>query len=56
MAEHEADSNMLPSAAHVRSYSTWAKGGWGMVMTGEADEEYLAKAYGTATEHHRQAT
>lgn len=50
MAEHEATREMLPSSDHVRSYSAWAEGGWGMVMTGEAHtKETLAETY--MTEH-----
>jgi 2,4-dienoyl-CoA reductase-like NADH-dependent reductase (Old Yellow Enzyme family) len=34
MAENMADKNGLPHQKFRTPYSVWAKGGWGMVLTG----------------------
>lgn len=34
MAEALADKEKLPNERHRRPYVEWAKGGWGMVLTG----------------------
>ncbi|KAF7529940.1 hypothetical protein G7054_g9696 [Neopestalotiopsis clavispora] len=43
MAENMADKNGLPHQKFRTPYSVWAKGGWGMVLTGnvEVDRRYL---------------
>ncbi|ETS73554.1 hypothetical protein PFICI_14500 [Pestalotiopsis fici W106-1] len=43
MAENLADKNSLPNQKFRAPYKVWAKGGWGMVLTGnvEVDKRYL---------------
>ncbi|KAM5347797.1 hypothetical protein ACJ41O_007621 [Fusarium nematophilum] len=42
-AESLADKNFLPTPALVAAYQQWAKGGWGIVLTGnvQVDPRYL---------------
>lgn len=54
MVEYEVDSNMFLSVVYVCLYLIWVKGGWGMVMIGEVDEEYLVKVYGIVIEYYCQ--
>ncbi|KAK7942808.1 uncharacterized protein PG986_011921 [Apiospora aurea] len=39
LAEGLADKDALPSKATNAVYSEWAKGGWGLVLTGNVDVE-----------------
>ncbi|KAF4547883.1 NADH-dependent flavin oxidoreductase-like protein 3 [Elsinoe fawcettii] len=43
MAENLAKGDMLPNHSHLSSYSVWATGDWGMIMTGnvQVDPYYL---------------
>lgn len=43
LAESWADKDRLPSEQLIRTYGTWADGGWGMVLTGnvQVDVAYL---------------
>lgn len=43
MAEMWADGKRLPSPALIKSYGSWADGGWGMLLTGnvQVDAAYL---------------
>ncbi|POR37589.1 NADH oxidase [Tolypocladium paradoxum] len=46
LAEGWSDKDKLPSEGLIRTYGTWADGGWGMVLTGnvQVDVAYLGTA------------
>ncbi|GAW11280.1 hypothetical protein ANO14919_006230 [Xylariales sp. No.14919] len=52
MAENMADKNSLPDQKFHTVYGEWARGGWGMVLTGNVhvDAAYLGDARGTAVD------
>lgn len=45
MAENMAEKKGLPGAHYISSYGAWAKGGWGMVLTGnvQVDQRHLGQ-------------